>query len=113
MTTTAAPINSESLARNFSEIRKDHERRKLFFKIGDEVHVIRKRKILNGIIQNYDGKHKSPYQVFMLDGTTHHFSVATLRVGHASNVRDSSKKPLKPPNLVIVHSSEPVFVIFD
>lgn len=107
----ASPISLESPARQLQELREQQRLKKVFFLVGDQVYIMRCGRPRNGVIKNYDGRSKKPYQVFFYDGEMKWVTVKALFVGNV--VARSNQVREKPPSLLIQTLENPVLIHFD
>lgn len=106
-----SPISLDSPARQVQELRQQQLGKKLFFIVGDQVHIVRSGRPKNGVIKNYDGRSKKPYQVFFYDGQMKWVSVKALFAGNV--VSRSKSNIVKQPSLMIHYHADPIIVKFD
>lgn len=105
----ASPISLESPARQFQELRSQTQ--KLFFSVGDKVYTLHRGRPKNGVIKNYNGRERRPYEVFFYNGDIGWYSVCRLFNG---NVEKGSvvKQNNERVSLRIIECDPPILVGF-
>ena len=104
----ASPISLESPARQLQELR----RQKLFFSVGDQVHVLHRGRPRNGVIKNYNGRERRPYEVFFYNGDITWLSVGKLFCGNVTKELKPNQKTIVP-SLQIIECDPPILLGFD
>lgn len=109
MSTEPGPNSLESPARQLQELRQ--QTKKLFFTIGDQVHIVHRGRPKNGFIKNYDGRARRPYEVMFHDGEIAWFVVSKLSSGNITGAKHTNT--IKQPSLIIKVCDPPIQLVFD